>query len=172
MNADISFPVLTFEPYEFIDSKPGDEHVECISDAKYFWTLHASEGRGEGRIGMVVVGNDGRCWKVLSVTAGGIAWSGPWPIKLLRSLFGMNRRHANYELLELPPMSLDQVKDKVVEIIMQRPDSWWDDEAIAGEDGEPREAEEMIDELIARVRNATSMLEVSDVVEYPHGPGR
>lgn len=172
MSADLSFPALTFEPYEGADSKPGDEDVDCITDAKYFWTLHASEGGGEGRVGMVVVGNDGRCWKVLSVTAGDIAWSGPWPIKLLRSLVGLNRRQANCELLELPPMSLEQIKDKVVEIIMQRPWAWWDDEAIAGEDGEPREAEEMIDELIARVRNAASMSEVSDVVEHPHGPGR
>lgn len=172
MKAELSFPALIFEPYEGADSKPGYERVEGFIDSKYFWTLHASEGRGEGRVGWVVVGNDGRCWKILSVTAGDIASSGPWPIKLLRSLIGLNRRHANYELLELPPMSLEQIKDKVVEIIMQRPDAWWDDEAIAGEDGEPREAEDMIDELIARVRNAASMLEVIDVVEHPHGPGR
>jgi hypothetical protein len=163
MKAELASPVLTFTPasgpYE------GEEYIECIDDADWFFTLHPKEGRGENRIGMTVVGGDGRCWKVLGVNAGDIAWLGPWPIKVLRSLVGLNRRHADYEVLELDPMSLDQIKDRVVDNFTRSPDFWRDDEAIAGEAGEPRDEQEMTDERIAAVRRASSMKEIIDILD-------
>lgn len=169
MSTSPTFPALAFGPYYGVRAEPGEKDFEYFPDAEEFSTLYRSD-KIEQRVGLILNGSDGRCWNVLSASAGEVM--GPWPIRVLRSLFGMTRHKIHYEFLELPPMSLDQTKDKVVEIIIQRPYDWWDDEAIAGEDGEPREAEEMIDELIARVRNAASLLDVFDVVENPHGPGR
>ncbi len=165
MKGELIAPLIFFTPVDGAGATPSWEHLDWLTEAEFFFTLHPTEGRGGDRVGMVVIGADGRCWKILGVTAGGFAWCGPWPIKLLRSLLRLNRRHADYEVLELPSMSLDQIKDKVIGVITSAPDSRRDDEAIAGEDGEPRDEQEMLDERLAGVRKATTMKEIIDVLD-------
>lgn len=165
MSTGPTFPALAFGPYHGVNAESGEKNFEYFPDAEEFSTLYRSD-KIERRVGLIVNSSDGRCWQVLSASAGEVM--GSWPGRLLRSMFGMTRRKIHYEFLELPPMSLAQTKDKVVEVIMQRPYDWWDDEAIAGEDGEPRDAEEMIEDFIARVRNAAALSDVFYVVDNPH----
>ncbi len=57
-------------------------------------------------------------------------------------------------------MSLDAIKERVCTAIASNPDAWRDDEAIAGEDGPPRDEQEMLDELQTKVREAQSVPEI------------
>lgn len=63
-------------------------------------------------------------------------------------------------LSEAPPLSFHQLKDRVCSAIDGNPEQWWDDEALAGEDGPPRDEQEMREELKAEVRRAESVAEI------------
>lgn len=61
-------------------------------------------------------------------------------------------------------MSLDQIKDRAIQIMRSDPDFWRDDEAIIGWKSEPRKAEDVFEERIEAVRNASSLDEIIDVL--------
>ena len=61
---------------------------------------------------------------------------------------------------EAAALSLHKLKDRVCSAIDGNPEQWWDDEALAGEDGPPRDEQEMLDELKTEVRRAQSVAEV------------
>jgi hypothetical protein len=72
------------------------------------------------------------------------------------------------ELSEAGILPLDQLKERVCASIDADPERWWDDEAIAGEDGPPRDAQEMLDELQIEVRKARSVQEIISVLFEEH----
>jgi len=64
------------------------------------------------------------------------------------------------ELVELPPLSFGEVQDRFCSAIQNNPDYWRDDEAIAGEDGPPRDEQELLDEMKAQVMRARNVPEL------------
>jgi len=55
--------------------------------------------------------------------------------------------------------------------IEANPDDWRDDEAIAGEDGPPREEQEMLDELQEAVRTAQTLPQLINALYREELPG-
>jgi hypothetical protein len=64
------------------------------------------------------------------------------------------------QLIQQPPLSLDEIKERACAPIDANPDDWRDDEAIAGEAAPPRDEQDMLDELQASARAARSLLQL------------
>jgi hypothetical protein len=69
-------------------------------------------------------------------------------------------RSISCEIEEIGPISLAALKDRICAVIQDNPDEWRDEDAVAGEDGPPRDEHEMLQELQERVRMAPSVLEI------------
>lgn len=156
MSFDPPFPLLVFVPPRDSNAESDGWFIEDFSkgDLK---TMSPSELHHYRWRGLILNSKDGRRWEIKGVRDGGVV--GNWPpfVKGIISRLPFFRRHAIVDAVELEPHSLDQIKDRTVEIIRANPDDWRDDEAIAGEDGEPRDEQEMLEELIAAVRAAPSV---------------
>lgn len=161
MTFDPPFPLLVFVPPRDSDAEFYGWGVEDFSKGD-MRTMRPVELYHYPWRGLILNSNDGRRWEIKSVRDGGVVGNWPRFIKGLVSRLPFFKRHAIVEAVELEPHSLDQIKDRTVEIIRANPDDWRDGEAIAGEDGEPREEQEMLEELIAAVRAAPS---VSGIIE-------
>lgn len=163
MSFDPPFPLLVFVPPRESDAALEGWFVEDFSkgDLK---TMRPRELYHYPWRGLILNSKDGRRWEIKSVRDGGVVGNWPGLIKGIVSRLPFLTHHAIVEAVELEPHSLDQIKDRTVEIIRANPDDWRDDEAIAGEDGEPRDEQEMLEELIAAVRAAPSLPGIIDAL--------
>ena len=64
------------------------------------------------------------------------------------------------EIVEERKLLFAELQERICASIAANPDSWRDDEAIAGEDGPPRDEQEMLDDLQAAVRKARTVTQV------------
>jgi hypothetical protein len=117
------------------------------------WSLKHGE-----RLGMVVVGPNLQCWKVVGVIDQGVV--GPFWERVFRFLVQQSVHRIDQQIEAIDPMTLNQVQDRVAASIQANPDDWRDDEAIAGEAGPPREEQELLDEIEASVRAAGSIPQI------------
>lgn len=154
----LTFPVVGFHrdvgPY----AEAGREKVVYYLDPEDFSTSTSWELRRGQRSGMVVVGRDLQCWKVVRVTDLGVIR--PFWERLFRLLVRQTLHRVDQQVEPIEPMTLDQVKERVVASIYANPDDWRDDDAIAGVDGPPREEQELLDELADGVRAAASLPQI------------
>lgn len=90
---------------------------------------------------------------------------------MLRALVRQSVHKLEQELVELKPLSLDEVKARACEAIQANPDDWRDDEAIAGEDGPPREEQDLLDELKNRIRSSNSVSQILNALFDEHLEG-
>lgn len=152
----MGLPDLTFPIVGLGDRRPGREAWEWFWDPEDF--LICESWRLANRLGMLIADSDGRCWEVSSYRDMGITggfWERVWRL-LLRQ--GLHRLDQN--LKALPSMTLDDVKSRFCAAIQNNPDYWRDDEAIAGEDGPPRNEQDLLDEMKAQVMRANSVPEL------------
>lgn len=112
---------------------------------------------------MVIVDSAGACWRIVRVTKLGHADEGFWS-RLFRILLRQPVFELDQELAPEPPMSLAALQERVCQSMKGNPDRWRDNEAIAGEDGPPRDEQEMMDERTGRVRQASSFDEIRAVL--------
>lgn len=150
------FPVLTFSPNpgragvrgrEFLDYfvGPGD-FSRCES-----WKLKFREG-------MTVADSNGLCWTIVDVQ--NLGPTDRFWMRIVRLLLRCSVYRVSCGLSEAAPLPLHSLKDRVCSAIDGNPEQWWDDEALAGEDGPPRDEQEMLDELKTEVRRAQSVAEI------------
>jgi hypothetical protein len=85
---------------------------------------------------------------------------GSFWMRALRVLLRCSLYRVSCGLSEAAPLSLNTLKDRVCSAIDGNPEQWWDDEALAGEDGPPRDEQEMLDELKTEVRRVQSVAEI------------
>lgn len=163
MSFDPPLPLLVFVPPGGSDAVSEGWYVEDFSRSG-FTTIHPAELHQDRWRGMIVNSKDGRRWEIKSVRDGGVVGNWPKVVKGIVSRLPFLMHHAIVEAVELEPHSLDQIKDRAIDIIRANPDDWRDDEAIAGEDGEPRDEQEMLEELIAAVRAAPSLPGIIDAL--------
>ena len=157
-----TFPALAFCRDVGRYAEAGREKVDCFLDPEDFSTCTSWDLKHGQRLGMVVVGPDLKCWKVVSVIDHGVV--GSFLGRLLRFLVKQSVHRIDQQVEAIGPMTLDQVKDRVAVSILANPDDWRDDEAIAGEVGPPREEQELLDELVASVRAAASLPQIIDAI--------
>lgn len=150
------FPVLTFSPDTGPDGSPGSLFLDYFVDPDDFSRCEA--WKLDFRDGMMIADSSSRCWNVLDVRV--LGRIGPLWMRVVRVVLRCSVYRVSCGLSEAPPLSFHQLKDRVCSAIDGNPEQWWDDEALAGEDGPPRDEQEMRDELKAEVRRAQSVAEV------------
>ncbi len=155
-----SWPVLGFQRYVSRYPRPGIEEVVGFHGEDAFSRCDSWSLRYRARHGMVLVDSSGQSWSVRDIRKLGI--TGPWWGIILGFLFRQLEYRVEYDLVEEGPMPLELVKARVLSAIDAAPDLWWDDEAIAGEDGPPKDEREMIQDLKGRVQRAQNLVELMD----------
>ena len=164
-----SFPALAFRrdvgPY----AVPGRERLTWFLDPEDFSTCTSWELKHGERLGMVLADSGGRCWKVLTVVDLGVVR--PFWERAFRFLMRQSMHRIDQRLVEIDPLALDQVKERACASIEANPDDWRDDEAIAGENGPPREEQDMLDELQEAVRTAQTLPQLINALYREELPG-
>lgn len=150
------FPVLTFSPDPGPDGVLGPEFLDYFVSPEHFSTCEA--WKRDYRDGMMIADSSGRCWMIVDVRI--LGRIGPLWMRVVRVLLRCSLYRVACGLSEAPPLSFQQLKDRVCSAIDGNPEQWWDDEALAGEDGPPRDEQEMRDELKSEVRRAQSVAEI------------
>ena len=158
----LTFPALAFCCDVGPHSEAGREKVDYFVGPEDFSTCTSWDLKHGSRVGMVMVGPDLQCWKVVSVIDHGVV--GPFWGRLLRFIVQQSVHRIDQQVEAIEPMTLEQVKDRVAASIQANPDDWRDDEAIAGEAGPSREEQDLLDELEASVRAAASLPQIINVI--------
>jgi hypothetical protein len=160
---ELQFPVFTI---------PTSDPTDSIEDIELYFshdslTLLARDRRNSrDQVGRLLVDFSGRGWRVTDMIDLGMEAHGLVE-RLYARLFGVHR--IRYELSEELHLTFDEIKDRVRTAIREHPDAWRDDEAVAGEGGRPpRDEQEMLEELLAKVGGAKSILELMAVLDF-HG---
>jgi hypothetical protein len=167
--SEISFPALGFAPDRGRGAIPGRERVIAFLSAEDFSTAASWELEHWPRLRMQIADASGRSWEVVRVTDLGIIK--PLWERLIRWLLQQSVHRIQQDLIALEPLALDAIKERVCDCIQANPDDWRDDEAIAGEDGPPREEQELLDELKKAVRQARSVPQIINALYDEHLDG-
>lgn len=166
------FPVLTFSLDPGRDGIPEREFLDYFVGPDDFSTCES--WKLKFRNGMTVADSAGRCWAVIHVQT--LGRKGRFWMRIVRILLRCSLYRVSCGLSEVAPLSLHSLKDRVCSAVDGNPEQWRDDEALAGEDGPPRDEQEMLDELKAAVRRARSVAEIiialwPDALPFGRGSG-
>ena len=148
---DLTYPLLGLGPWRRRGGAPSEEAWDWFRDPDDFRLCET--WKVDGRVGMLIFDSTGRCWRITSVHAPKNFWRPCFPFVFLT-------QPLEQELVELPPLSFGEVQDRFCSAIQNNPDYWRDDEAIAGEDGPPRDEQELLDEMKAQVMRARNVPEL------------
>ena len=170
MNAPpFQFPVIsicrTVGPY----ARPDEEHVTFFLGEADFAVCTSWDLKFHARVDMFLADSAGRCWRIVKVHDLGA--TGSLLERIILSLLQQRRHRVSCELDELEAIPLSALKARVCAAIAGNPDPWRDDEAIAGEDGPPRDEQEMLDELQDKVRKAQSVPQIINALYDENLPG-
>jgi hypothetical protein len=152
------FPILTVPG---LDPEKWWELVNIHADADEFTALDRRDLQSREEVGRVVMDATGNSWRILAVHDLGLKGSGLWS-RFWSGVFG--KHSVRYDVSDELHLPFDEIRESICTAIRAKPDSWRCDEAIAGEDGPPREEEEMLEELIGKVRKAKSPQELMAVI--------
>ncbi len=152
MKPALTFPLLSIGRSIHPSAKPGELELDYVPDPEAYSLLHASNLKTEEQLGMTLIDRDGRCWKILSVVKRGLG--GPWWWRLPGLFFGQLYR-VEYELADLEPMSVEAIKDRVIEIVRGSPEDWGFDD-----DDDPEPFEGTLEDVVERIREAPDLVQV------------
>lgn len=158
----LQFPILALVPDYGGWAREGLEMVEHFMTEKDFTDVSTFDLKKRPHTAMLLVDIAGRCWRVLRVTKIGIPGTGWYR---LVNIISRDQHLVRYEVEEIPTVPFEEVRRRVCQSILSHPDSYRDDEAIAGEDAPPRNEQEMLDEVADAARAASNMLELIDVFD-------
>ena len=153
-----AFPALAFHRQAGRYAKAGRESLTWFLDAEDFSTCTSWVLKYGERLGMVLVDSDLRCWRVIGLVDLGV--TRPFWERTLRFLVQQSVHRIDQQIVEIEPMTLEQVKARAAEAIQANPDDWRDDEAIAGEAGPPRDEQDLLDELKTAAYSAGSVPQI------------
>src|SRR5262245_42461045 len=153
--AAVTFPVLGLAVIRAQDGAAECERLTWFVDERDFSTSTSWALAHWPRVGMVLADAAGRSWKITRMVKGPIV--GPFWGRVLRALVRQSVHRVEQDLIEIRPLSLEEVKTRACDAIQANPDDWRDDEVIAGEDGPPREEQDLLDELKKAVCQARSL---------------
>ncbi len=161
MSTTLSFPLLTIGKRLHASGAPGGVALDYVVDADDFSTLSVHDLKSGAQVGKILMGEDGRCWEILSVVDRGIG--SPWKIWWILGLFFGFLHRVEYELRELEPLTLDQVKDRAIAMIRDAPEDWaFDDDGVS--------VEGTLDEFIDSIRDAPELVRVINEIFDAHLP--
>jgi hypothetical protein len=136
--------------------------VECLSSAQPLTLLGRRDRKRGGGVGLLIVDASGRAWRITGMIDRDIKPRHPiaW---MFHVVFGIHP--VEYELVE-ETLSFAEIKSRVCEAIQAYSSAWRDDEALAGEDGPPRDEQEMLEEVKTKVRRANTVLELMAIIGF------
>ena len=147
---DLKYPLIGLA-----DAQPGRESWELFWDAEFFATCNRR--RVSDRNGMLIVDVEGRCWRISSVRDLGV--TGGLGSRIFLFLTGDHR--LDQTLVPIPDMTFGDAKACLCAAIQNNPDQWRDDEAIAGEGGQPPiKEQDLLEEMKAQIMRSNSVLEL------------
>ncbi len=152
MKPTLTFPLLTIGRCVHPGARPGEQELDYVPDSEAYSVLHVSNLKTEKQLGMTLINGDGRCWKILNVVKLGLG--GPWWWRVAGLLFGQLYR-VEYELVELEPMSLEEIKDRAIEIVRASPEDWGVDD-----DDDPKPFEGTMDDFVGRLRETPDLVQL------------
>lgn len=161
MDIQIAFPALAFWNPRDQRSAAALERFRAFITSTDLQTASQRELSSDERSGMVLVDSSGRAWTI--VRAWSIAHRTPIWRRALLTVFngrGSIRHVVRHEFENREPATFSDVQDRVCRAIDSDPDSWRDDEVLAGEDGPPLRLEDVLDALKSRVRRTTTIQEI------------
>ncbi|WP_340646006.1 hypothetical protein [Phenylobacterium sp.] len=141
----------------------GRERLAWFGSDEDFSTGTQWDIKHDARRGMILVDATGRSWEVVGVRNLGIV--GSFLGRIVRFVFQQSNYALEHELAERPPMSLEVAKVRICASIKANPDAWRDDEAIAGENGEPQEESKLLTRMLARVHRVKTFRGLRGAVE-------
>lgn len=115
-----SFPALAFRRDVGPWAVPGGERLTWFLDEEDFstctsWTLKHGE-----RLGMILCDRDLQCWRVEDVVDLGVVR--PFWERVFRFLMRQSVHRIDQKLIQLPPLSLDEIKERACASIDANPD--------------------------------------------------
>lgn len=169
MNAlALKFPVISIAPRVGPHALPGQQDVDFFVNERDFATCTGWDLKFHARDGMFLADSAGCCWRIVSVRDLGI--TGSFWSRVFRLLLQQSVHQVCCELEEVETLSVGALRERVCAAIASDPDRWRDDEAVAGEDGPPRDEQEMLDELLETVRGADSVPQIINALFHEHLP--
>lgn len=136
----------------------GRESLTWFLDAEDFSTCTSWALKHGERLGMVLIDRDLRCCRVLGGVDLGLTrplWERTFRFRVQQSVHRIDQ-----QIVEIEPLTLEQVKAWTAEAILANPDDWRDDETIAGEAGPPRDEQDLLDELKTAAYSAASVPQI------------
>jgi len=164
----LKFPILALGRDVGRNSMPGRERLEYFLNEEDFSTCDSWDLKYGARQGMFLADSGGRFWRIIRVEDLGVT-RGFWE-RVLRFLLQQSLHRISQEIVEEPALSFDELREQVCASVAANPDRWRDDEAIAGEDGPPRDELEMLEELQAGVRKAETVPQIINALYEEHLP--
>jgi hypothetical protein len=165
----LTFPVVALGPDVGRLAIPGRTCVEYFLNEDEFSTCTSWDLKFGSREGMFLADSAGRYWRIERVQDLGVT-RGFWE-RVLRFLLQQSVHRISQELVEEGTLPFAELQDRICASIAANPDRWRDDEAIAGEDGPPRDEQEMLDELQAAVRKAETVPQIINAIYEEDLPG-
>lgn len=152
MKPALTFPLLTIGRCVHPGATSAEQELDYVPDAEAYSLLHVSDLKAEKQLGMTLINGDGRCWKILSVEKRGVG--GPLWWRIAGLFFGQLYR-VEYELAELERLSLEEIKDRAIEIVRASPEDWGVDD-----DDDPEPFEGTMDDFVGRLREAPDLVQL------------
>ena len=160
----LAYPLLGF--WREIDAQGlSNERFAEFATSDRFGVADGMALRQTRQPGAVYLDNAGRTFEIEKVAVSGFVT--PLWRRILLMIFRQAEfieHWVTYEVIELPPMAFEDAKVRVRASIERNQEEWIDDEAMAGEAGEPVRLEDVIASALDAVRGATT---VKDLFERP-----
>lgn len=161
--SDLAYPILAF----WLDRDAAGEHrnerFRLFVSAQDLAVVSAWGLRCEHSPGTQFLDNAGRNFQIANVIGGEFVT--PLWLRILARVMrdpGSIRRRVEYRVVVLPPMPFADAKARVGASIQRNTDDWLDDEAMAGESGEPLKLEDVIAVAMKAVRKATTVKDLHE----------
>lgn len=153
------YPVLTISRLGVVADA---DSLDWSGDANALTIADRDELKRGDHQGMLVIDSDLRCWKAASVSDKGPLGDSFWS-RLVKSFLGIRR--IDLQMVELEPMTLGQLHDRLEQAIRSAPYLWYDEELAAGEAGPPIPEEDQVAEAIAKFRATVSIPDVIELID-------
>jgi hypothetical protein len=158
-----AFPVLALGPDRYTLASPNNERFYVFRDGTALLTATRDELRCGARLKMLLVDSENIACRIASIVDAGPRT--PLWHRILLVIFrqaGSIERKLECEFASEAPIAFEAVKARVWASIERNRDDWVDDEAVAGEPGEPLELRRILARARAAVDEATNVRELFD----------
>jgi hypothetical protein len=167
MISPITFPIIVISEFANVggDILPDIKVVETFAAEEAFSVADEMTVRHGLRRNALIFDSAGRSWKVRGHKNKGVVKKG----SRIPFLHAPTMYRLEYDLADLGPYGLDELKDRLCQAVDSDPGGWADEELVAGETGAPYDEQRLLNEQKARIWRAQDLLDLIAVVSDPYG---